>query len=180
MNGIRVSEQKHSIEESQRSGAAFFAFLATAKGLGGQSSSIPHLAKNERDVGHPSVGADGEEKRQSFDGASARLYQPTYAGANVGHPDRVGGRGGVEDHAPFHPPWAGELHASSLATPGRDNQVKAPTSLFPLRFSPVCRHAASHPTAISLSALRSHISIMIVLMENPIQNAIPKNCFGSR
>ena len=33
-----------------------------------------------------------KEKRRTFDGASPRLYQPTYAGANVGHPDRVGVR----------------------------------------------------------------------------------------
>jgi len=40
---------------------------------------------------------------QSFDGASPRLYQPTYAGANMGHPDRVGVSGRADDQAPFHP-----------------------------------------------------------------------------
>jgi hypothetical protein len=32
------------------------------KELRGQSSGIPHLAKNERDVGHPSFGGDGEDR----------------------------------------------------------------------------------------------------------------------
>ena len=43
-----------------------------------------------------------EKRKQSFDGASLRLYQPTYAGANVGHPDRVGVRARMGDDAPFH------------------------------------------------------------------------------
>jgi hypothetical protein len=30
------------------------------------------------------------EEGQTFDGASPRLSYPTYAGANVGHPERVG------------------------------------------------------------------------------------------
>ena len=32
----------------------------------------------------------GREKRQTFDGASPRLFWPTYAGANMGHPFSVG------------------------------------------------------------------------------------------
>jgi hypothetical protein len=31
----------------------------------GESSGIPHLAKNERDVGHPAVGAGIDPKRKS-------------------------------------------------------------------------------------------------------------------
>jgi hypothetical protein len=63
---------------------------SAGKGLRGQSSGIPHLAKNERDVGHPALVATEKRKGQTFDGASPRLGYPTYAGANVEHPDRVG------------------------------------------------------------------------------------------
>jgi hypothetical protein len=46
---------------------------------------IPHLAKNERDVGHPrSLRCDGVLVKRSL--GFARHFRPTYAGANVGHP----------------------------------------------------------------------------------------------
>ena len=45
----------------------------------------------------------------TFDGASPRHYQPTYAGANMGHPFRVGVSERVDyQGTSFHRPWVGK------------------------------------------------------------------------
>jgi hypothetical protein len=53
--------------------------------LEGQGRGLPHLAKNERDVGHPDFGG---RFREAVVWASPSLFRPTYALANVGHPSR--------------------------------------------------------------------------------------------
>ena len=74
------------------------------KGFGGRAV-VSHISQKTSEMwGTRALVATRKRKRQTFDRASPRLYQPTYAGANVGHPDRVGERGRVDDHASFHPP----------------------------------------------------------------------------
>jgi len=54
-----------------------------------ENSAYPTLRKEREGWGIRTLVVGGE-KRQSFDGASPRLLRPTYPGANMGHPDRVG------------------------------------------------------------------------------------------
>jgi hypothetical protein len=59
------------------------------KGLG-ESSGIPHLAKNERDVGHPDFSSGEERKRQSLDGLRPGFLIPctlvrTWIMRDMGH-----------------------------------------------------------------------------------------------
>jgi len=61
----------------------------------GACSVYPTLRKKREGWGTRTL-VVGREKRQSFDGASPRLYQPTYAGGNMGHPFRVGVSGMVD------------------------------------------------------------------------------------
>jgi hypothetical protein len=49
---------------------------------------IPHLAKNERDVGHP--GSVAGKHNESVGWGFALLFRPMYAQANMGHPSREG------------------------------------------------------------------------------------------
>ena len=71
MKSMRLSEKEHSLHESQR-----YQQNLRGKGLRGQSSGIPHLAKNERDVGHPSVGGDGKRKERALMGLRPVFINP--------------------------------------------------------------------------------------------------------
>ena len=71
------------------------------KGFGGRAV-VSHISQKTSEMwGTRGLVVTEKEKRQGFDGASPRLSYPTYAGANVGHPDRVGVRGRVDDHAAY-------------------------------------------------------------------------------
>ena len=56
---------------------------------------LPPFAKSAKD-GTPEPLVAGREKRRTFDGPSAPLCRPTYAGANMEHPSRVDVRGMVD------------------------------------------------------------------------------------
>ena len=68
-------------------------FCATTS-MGAYSAS-PTLRKEREGWGTRTL-VVGRGKRQTFDGASPRLDQPTYAGANMGHPDGVDVSGMVD------------------------------------------------------------------------------------
>src|SRR5271170_1503754 len=61
--------------------------------------------------------SSGEREKTHFDGASPRLYQPTYAGANMGHPFRVDVSGIVDCQGTFLIPRPGLfLHTIEVQT----------------------------------------------------------------
>jgi hypothetical protein len=77
---------------------------------------VPHISQKTSEMwGTRALVVTEKRKRRSLGEASPRLYQPTYAGANVGHPDRVGVREEGMTEPPFHPDRRDLLFLSRLA-----------------------------------------------------------------